>query len=32
MPRDKLKNEIIYMEQNSDNVEKLITYFQNKLV
>ena len=29
---DKLKNEIIYMEQNSDNVEKLITYFQNKLL
>ena len=29
---DKLKNEISYMEQNSDNVEKLITYFQNKLV
>ena len=29
---DKLKNEISYIEQNSDNVEKLITYFQNKLL
>ena len=29
---DKLTNEISYMEQNSDNVKKLITYFQNKLL
>jgi len=29
---DKLKDEISYMEQNSNNVEKLITYFQNKLL
>ena len=29
---DKLKNEISYMELNSKKVEKLITYFQNKLI
>lgn len=29
---DKLKDDINYMEQYSNNVEKLITYFQNKLV
>ena len=29
---DKLNDDINYMEQNSNNVEKLITYFQNKLL
>ena len=29
---DKLKNDINYMEQYSNNVKKLITYFQNKLL
>jgi uncharacterized protein YutE (UPF0331/DUF86 family) len=28
---NKLTNDIEYMEKNSDNIKKIITYFENKL-
>ena len=28
---NKLTNDIMYMEKNSDNIKKIITYFENKL-